>query len=222
MAKKASSSNHPKKAASAAAKKGTKSKKPAEASPSPKSLLDKIVASIRAQPAGNNGGVSRIGITKYLQSEFDYHNNSQIKLALQRGVSSGVLIQLGQSFAVKGDPVKISAVSNGGSLHIEDIVLGKEGDLLSKPGDSITVSYVGTLDDGKQFDAAKSFNFVLGAGDVIKGWDQGLVGMAVGAKRRLVVPSSLGYGKRGCAPDIPPNATLHFTVTMKKIVSDQK
>jgi FKBP-type peptidyl-prolyl cis-trans isomerase len=74
------------------------------------------------------------------------------------------------------------------------------------------------LDDGTQFDAAKSFHFVLGAGDVIKGWDQGLVGMAVGAKRKLVVPSHLGYGKRGCAPDIPPNATLHFQITMKKIV----
>ena len=64
----------------------------------------------------------------------------------------------------------------------------------------------------------KSFQFVLGAGDVIKGWDQGLVGMAKGAKRKLIVPSHLGYGKRGCAPDIPPNATLYFDVTMKSIV----
>jgi FK506-binding nuclear protein len=53
---------------------------------------------------------------------------------------------------------------------------------------------------------------------VIKGWDQGLTGMTVGLKRKLVVPSRLGYGKRGSSPDIPPNATLHFDITMKKIV----
>lgn len=87
------------------------------------------------------------------------------------------------------------------------------------PGDTVTVQYKGTLDDGTQFDAAQSFAFVLGAGDVIKGWDQGLVGMMVGGKRKLVVPSHLGYGKRGCAPDIPKDATLHFEITMKKIVS---
>jgi FKBP-type peptidyl-prolyl cis-trans isomerase len=87
----------------------------------------------------------------------------------------------------------------------------------------VTVSYIGTLQCGTQFDAAKTFTFMLGAGDVIKGWDQGLLGMTTtvgGAKsrRKLVVPSRLGYGKRGSSPDIPPNATLFFDITMKKIV----
>ena len=73
---------------------------------------------------------------------------------------------------------------------------------------------MGTLDDGYQFDAGKKFTFELGAGDVIKGWDRGVLGMKRGETRKLVVPSKLGYGAKGSAPDIPPHATLHFTVTL--------
>mmetsp|Transcript_16746 Transcript_16746/g.20115 ORF Transcript_16746/g.20115 Transcript_16746/m.20115 type:complete len:83 (-) Transcript_16746:878-1126(-) len=80
--------------------------------------------------------------------------------------------------------------------------------------------YRGTLaTNGYMFDKAKNFTFVLGAGEVIKGWDLGIVGMKIGGSRKLVVPPKLGYGKRGCAPDIPGNATLHFSVTLKKIDS---
>ena len=82
-------------------------------------------------------------------------------------------------------------------------------------GDTVTVAYKGTLDDGYEFDKATKFTFVLGAGDVIKGWDLGIANMKVGGKRKLIVPSKLGYGKRGCKPDIPPNATLNFIVTLK-------
>ena len=74
------------------------------------------------------------------------------------------------------------------------------------------MSYVGKLDSGHTFDSAKSFKFTLGAGDVIKGWDQGITGMRVGGERKLVVPASLGYGQKGSKPDIPPGATLHFKV----------
>jgi len=84
----------------------------------------------------------------------------------------------------------------------------------------VTVMYRGTLaTNGYMFDKAKNFTFVLGAGEVIKGWDLGIVGMKIGGSRKLVVPPKLGYGKRGCAPDIPGNATLHFSVTLKKIDS---
>ena len=84
-------------------------------------------------------------------------------------------------------------------------------------GSRVTVSYRGTLVSGHQFDAAKSFSFVLGAGEVIKGWDRGIRGMRVGGTRKLACPPKLGYGAKGCAPDIPPNATLHFTVTLKAV-----
>ena len=78
------------------------------------------------------------------------------------------------------------------------------------------VKYTGKLPNGKVFDSnangGKPFSFVLGHGEVIKGWDQGLAGMKVGGKRRLVVPAPLGYGKAGAPPQIPPNSVLMFDV----------
>lgn len=95
----------------------------------------------------------------------------------------------------------------------------------AKAGDSITVDYIGTLaDGGKEFDRSKPgkpFTLKLGAGQVIKGWDQGLVGMKTGEKRRLTIPASLAYGARGYPPVIPPNSALVFDVTMDKIVPGQ-
>jgi FKBP-type peptidyl-prolyl cis-trans isomerase len=181
----------------------------------PKSVLDKIVHAIQQHPPNQNGDVSRASIVKYLKSEFDFDKAPQIKLALKRGVSTGVLEQTNQSFAVKGDAKRIPPP--GEPLQIHDIQEGTGP--AAAPGDFVTVQYKGTLEDGTQFDAAKSFLFELGAGDVIKGWDQGVVGMAVGAKRKLVVPPHLGYGKRGSAPDIPPSATLLFSIGMKKITT---
>jgi FKBP-type peptidyl-prolyl cis-trans isomerase len=182
----------------------------------PSSVLDKIVHAIRSSPPGPNGGVSRVSVSKYLKSEFEYDNASQFKLAMKRGVSNGTLVQTGQSFTVAKDPPRAVA-PQGEPLQIQDVKEGK-GPRVAERGDTVTVQYAGTLEDKTKFDSAPNFEFVLGAGDVIKGWDQGLVGMAIGGKRKLVVPSHLGYGKRGCAPDIPPNATLYFDITMKKIV----
>lgn len=76
---------------------------------------------------------------------------------------------------------------------------------------------VGTLLDGTKFDSADEFSFELGAGDVIKGWDKGFQGLRVGERVKLTIPSKLGYGKRGSPPEIPPDATLVFDVTMKRI-----
>eukprot|EP01111_Echinosteliopsis_oligospora_P013612 TRINITY_DN491_c0_g1_i1.p1 TRINITY_DN491_c0_g1~~TRINITY_DN491_c0_g1_i1.p1 ORF type:complete len:134 (-),score=36.90 TRINITY_DN491_c0_g1_i1:27-428(-) len=81
-------------------------------------------------------------------------------------------------------------------------------------GDTLKIHYTGTLEDGTEFDSSVGrgtpFSFKLGTGSVIKGWDQGLVGMCIGEKRRLKIPSSLGYGDRGAPPKIPGGATLIF------------
>ncbi|XP_059055084.1 FK506-binding protein 2 isoform X2 [Achroia grisella] len=91
----------------------------------------------------------------------------------------------------------------------------------SKQGDMLTMHYTGTLDDGHKFDSSydrdQPFSFQIGVGQVIKGWDQGLLNMCVGEKRKLTIPSSLGYGERGAGNVIPPHATLHFDVELINI-----
>lgn len=102
------------------------------------------------------------------------------------------------------------------NLKIEDIVVGKGNEV--KEGDTVSVNYKGTLTDGKEFDNSYSrgepFEFTVGAGEVIKGWDLGLVGMKLGGKRKLTIPSELGYGERGAGTDIPPNSTLVFEIEL--------
>ena len=90
-----------------------------------------------------------------------------------------------------------------------------------KPGDTVTVHYTGTLTGGKVFDSSKGrgqpFDFVVGRGMVIRGWEVGLVGMQVGGVRRLTIPPEQAYGDRGAPPVIPPKAFLHFEVELLNI-----
>lgn len=104
-------------------------------------------------------------------------------------------------------------------LQKEDILVGTGAE--AKRGDTISVHYVGTLADGTKFDSSRDreqpFTFILGAGQVIEGWDLGVAGMKVGGTRKLTIPPELGYGARGAGDVIPPNATLIFEVELLSI-----
>jgi len=110
---------------------------------------------------------------------------------------------------------------NNGQLNMNDLQMTilKEGSgEQAKSGDQVSVHYTGTLTDGTKFDSSLDrgtpFSFVLGAGQVIKGWDLGVAGMKVGEQRRFIIPPEFAYGEQGIPPVIPSNATLIFEVEM--------
>lgn len=101
-------------------------------------------------------------------------------------------------------------------LKYDDIIEG-DGDT-AETGHMVTVHYTGWLTDGNKFDSSKDrndpFKFKLGAGNVIRGWDEGVAGMKIGGTRKLTIPANLGYGAQGAGGVIPPNATLVFEVEL--------
>lgn len=110
----------------------------------------------------------------------------------------------------------MSTSTTASGLVIEEITIGDGAE--ASAGQEVTVHYTGWLTDGKKFDSSKDrddpFVFPLGAGRVIKGWDEGVQGMKVGGTRKLTIPSALGYGARGAGNVIPPDATLVFEVEL--------
>lgn len=110
-------------------------------------------------------------------------------------------------------------ITTSSGLVVEDLECGEGAEATS--GSVVSVHYTGTLEDGTKFDSSldrdEPFRFNLGAGQVIEGWDEGVVGMKVGGKRKLTIPPELGYGEAGAGGVIPPNATLIFEIELLEV-----
>lgn len=114
----------------------------------------------------------------------------------------------------------VNAHTTPAGVRYEDLSIG-DGAAATGPGQTAVVHYTGWLEDGTPFDSSRDrgepFSFPIGCGYVIRGWDEGIIGMRVGGTRRLTVPPSLGYGAQGAGGVIPPNATLVFEIELLEI-----
>ncbi len=141
----------------------------------------------------------------------DAAQSASVENPLQNQIQSQAQSQVQNPTPIKPIPVVTE-------LKIEDIKAGTGTGV--KDGDSVEVNYIGALLDGRKFDSSydrhQTFSFTVGTGRVIKGWDQGLIGMKAGGKRKLLIPSDLAYGPTGNGP-IPPNTPLYFEIELVSI-----
>jgi len=123
---------------------------------------------------------------------------------------------------VQKDEIINNNQSNDEKMELKIEVLQEgTGEAVTKKGDTISVHYTGTLEDGSKFDSSVDrgtpFSFTIGAGQVIQGWEQGTLDMKIGEKRKLTIPAELGYGAAGAPGAIPPNATIIFDIELMGI-----
>lgn len=179
----------------------------------PPTVLDKVCKAIDA--LAEPGGASRVAVAKFVKETYGEVKAPLLKKAFADGVAKGKLVQSGQRFALAGVELAPRAEDTVEKVVVKAAPEGRA----CEAGDTVDMKYVGTLQDGgAQFDRAAHFQFTLGIGEVIKGWDLGVAGMRVGERCKLVVPPKLGYGKRGSPPEIPPDSTLCFDVTLNRIL----
>ncbi len=179
-----------------------------------------------------------IGATGWLM--YDRQQSNAEKTAASIGIATGPTtptptpkvgdIALQDVKNIIGSPVAKPSENAGpvqtleGGMRIQDTVVGAGEE--AKTGMAVAVHYTGTLEDGTKFDSSldrgKPFQFLLGGGMVIKGWDVGIAGMRVGGKRKLAIPPAMGYGAQGSGTAIPPNAALYFDIELLAVGNSQK
>lgn len=151
-------------------------------------------------------------LTPIQEGAVNMHNSLSKSVALLGAILGfSLAVFLLPAFAEEENPIMTSS-----GLQYVDLVKGEGRE--AHVGETASVHYTGWLKDGTKFDSSvdrgQPFSFRLGAGRVIKGWDEGVVGMNIGSKRKLIIPPNLGYGERGAGRVIPPNATLIFNVEL--------
>jgi peptidylprolyl isomerase len=168
------------------------------------------VATVVVDPAPAGGTIAAAAVRSPLELDPDDSNPVLFTMAPSDDAPS-----LAQANALGGEMSAPKPRTTASGLQITDLVVGDGVE--ATPGQTVSVNYRGTLQNGKEFDSSYGrgpFSFPLGGGRVIKGWDEGVAGMRVGGKRELVIPPDLAYGSRGAGGVIPPDATLVFEVEL--------
>ena len=161
-------------------------------------------------------GVMLVCVLVLVFSQFSGQESSATAAALTQNQTT---VTENNLIASKNTMSDTDVVTTDSGLKYKELQAGTGA--TPKKGQTVVVHYTGTLEDGTKFDSSRDrgqpFSFKLGAGEVIKGWDEGLSTMKVGDRRQLIIPPELGYGARGAGGVIPPNATLIFDVELLRI-----
>jgi peptidylprolyl isomerase len=169
-------------------------------------LSDPAPASAPARPA----------VSSRFELDPDDPNPTLFVMASENDQTNGA--EIAQASGLGGELNAPKERTTPSGLRITDLVVGDGAEAIA--GQTVAVNYRGTLANGTEFDSSygrSPFSFPLGGGRVIQGWDEGVAGMKVGGKRKLVIPPDLAYGDRGAGGVIPPNATLTFEVELLRI-----